>query len=293
MPDWNDYGAYGIGSDVYGGPPMGGLGGLLQQVMLQHGLLQPIGQQRWLQPLAQQSRPGSGVGLETHPGLGIGPVPYVSSPPIQPQQSPFSNQGAPSPANADPDFRELRRVANQEEGPDGYAGNEPNEPKDPDSSGTPYDFSYGGDVSDATPATAEVPTLPPNNDDGLDIPDFLRRQGDTPDTRPVPNTNSARDRWNGIWQRRGGDGGGGSGGGGGGGGSGGPGCKKERDRAQRICVDAFVNNWKSDYGVGPYYKESGEPWDVNDCKRGLISERCGGQRYERPKEPTTKRYPLD
>jgi hypothetical protein len=76
MPDWNDYDSYRYGPDIYGGPRMGGLGGLLQDVMLQHGLLQPTGQQQgWLLPVAQQSH-----GHETHPGLGIGQGPYGPSP---------------------------------------------------------------------------------------------------------------------------------------------------------------------------------------------------------------------
>lgn len=82
------------------------------------------------------------------------------------------------------------------------------------------------------------------------------------------------------------------GGGGGGGGDDEEDCKEENRRAREICIEAFANDWKSEYGVGPHYKSSGEPWNVDDCKRGLMSESCGGNRYDRPPPKKIKRYRL-
>ena len=58
----------------------------------------------------------------------------------------------------------------------------------------------------------------------------------------------------------------------GGGGNDQTGCEEERNEASNICRKAAANNWKSDYAVGPYKK----PWTIEDCMRGLVSERCGG-----------------
>ncbi len=67
------------------------------------------------------------------------------------------------------------------------------------------------------------------------------------------------------------------------GGSGGDddGCKEERRRAQDTCSDAYANGWRSDYDVGPYRKPDGTRWTVQDCVRGLVSERCGGNKIDR------------
>lgn len=68
-------------------------------------------------------------------------------------------------------------------------------------------------------------------------------------------------------------------------------CIKEIREARKICTDAFVNGWKSDYGVGPYEKEFGGPWTIKDCMRGFISQRCGGNRHDNwvAKKPNAKK----
>lgn len=58
-------------------------------------------------------------------------------------------------------------------------------------------------------------------------------------------------------------------------------CKDEIRRAREICTEAFANGWKGDYGLGPYKAASGEPWSIQDCMRGRISERCGGNPVDR------------
>ena len=58
-------------------------------------------------------------------------------------------------------------------------------------------------------------------------------------------------------------------------------CKEERRNAREVCADAFANGWKSDHDVGPYRTSSGKPWSIEDCMRGFISERCGGNATNR------------
>jgi len=53
-------------------------------------------------------------------------------------------------------------------------------------------------------------------------------------------------------------------------------CKEEIRNARRICAKAYGNGWESDHDVGPYSKPDGSDWTVQDCMRGLTSERCGG-----------------
>lgn len=53
-------------------------------------------------------------------------------------------------------------------------------------------------------------------------------------------------------------------------------CKTEIRRAREICTEAYANGWESDHDVGPYSKPDGSRWTPQDCMRGLISERCGG-----------------
>jgi hypothetical protein len=55
-------------------------------------------------------------------------------------------------------------------------------------------------------------------------------------------------------------------------------CEEERRTARRICREAFANDWKSDYDVGPYRKPGSGQWTIEDCMRGLISEKCGGNK---------------
>jgi RHS repeat-associated protein len=97
-----------------------------------------------------------------------------------------------------------------------------------------------------------------------------------PDVTPVPP--GVFDEWkkhaqagiNGLWNfcRRiiSGDGGGGPD----------PDCKDEIREAREICTEAYANGWSSDHDVGPYSKPDGGQWTIQDCMRGLISERCGG-----------------
>jgi len=54
------------------------------------------------------------------------------------------------------------------------------------------------------------------------------------------------------------------------------GCAEEIRKAREICVEAFANGWRSDHNVGPYRKPGGGRWTIQDCMRGLTSERCGG-----------------
>jgi RHS repeat-associated protein len=62
----------------------------------------------------------------------------------------------------------------------------------------------------------------------------------------------------------------------GGGGDDDDGCKKEIEDARRVCTEAYANDWVSDYPVGPFSKRGKEKWTIQDCMRGLISKRCGG-----------------
>jgi hypothetical protein len=86
---------------------------------------------------------------------------------------------------------------------------------------------------------------------------------------------------------------GGNRGGGGGGRRSDEECRKEWKRAQEICVDAYANGtvgdlfkkWKSNFATGPFPTLNGEPWDINDCKRGFVSKDCGGNEYEEPPSP--------
>ena len=53
-------------------------------------------------------------------------------------------------------------------------------------------------------------------------------------------------------------------------------CKEEIRKAREICTRAYANGWRSDSDVGPYKKPAGGQWTIQDCMRGLISQRCGG-----------------
>jgi hypothetical protein len=59
----------------------------------------------------------------------------------------------------------------------------------------------------------------------------------------------------------------------GGGGDGEYDCEKERKKALEICSQLYD---KSVYDTGPYRNPSGRPWNLQDCMRGFMSERCGG-----------------
>ncbi len=59
-----------------------------------------------------------------------------------------------------------------------------------------------------------------------------------------------------------------------------PDCRKEREEAAIDCADAAANGWRGIYGTGPYKKRSPGPWTIEDCIRGRVSQRCGGNRVD-------------
>jgi hypothetical protein len=65
----------------------------------------------------------------------------------------------------------------------------------------------------------------------------------------------------------------------------GPGCKKEWETARKNCAD-WITQSDPPPGVTAGYK------DIEDCARGVVSERCGGNQYEREPEKPPKRYRL-
>lgn len=147
-------------------------------------------------------------------------------------------------------------------------------------------------VSDnsAQPAGEEKPGKQPATplpDHHLDIPEFLLRQ-------PEPEPVKPEKKWTDLPPAnfRGGGNYGGNRGGGGGRKSDEE-CRKEWERAHKICVEAFENGtigdifkrWKSNFATGPFPKPNNEPWDVNDCKPGFVTEDCGGNDYERAPPP--------
>jgi hypothetical protein len=67
----------------------------------------------------------------------------------------------------------------------------------------------------------------------------------------------------------------------GGGGDKDPDCEEEIRAAREACIEAYANGWKGDFGAGPYRKRSGGPWTIQDCMRGRISERCGGNKIDK------------
>jgi len=149
-------------------------------------------------------------------------------------------------------------------------------------------------VSDGSvrPAAEENPAKQPARplaDDPLDIPLFLRRQRE-PESATSQNRQADSPPSN---VGGGGNSGGNRGGGGGGGRKSDEECRREWKRAHEVCVEAFANGtvgdifkkWKSNYSTGPFPKLNDEPWDVNDCKKGFVSEDCGGSDYERPPPP--------
>jgi hypothetical protein len=142
------------------------------------------------------------------------------------------------------------------------------------------------------PTGEEKPSKPPViplPDHHLDIPEFLLRQPEPEPAKPDEKLTVLPS----VSVGGGGNYGRNPGGGGGGGRKSDEQCRKEWERAHEICVDAFVNGtigdiikrWKSDYATGPFPKPNNEPWDVNDCKPGFVSEDCGGKEYERAPPP--------
>ena len=55
---------------------------------------------------------------------------------------------------------------------------------------------------------------------------------------------------------------------------------RERVAAREICTEAYADGWKSKYNVGPYKTNTGKPWTIQDCMKGLISARCGGNKLD-------------
>jgi hypothetical protein len=54
-------------------------------------------------------------------------------------------------------------------------------------------------------------------------------------------------------------------------------CKKEKEDAIEKCSSPWENNVND---TGPYKKEGGAPWNMNDCIRGFMSEKCGGNQRD-------------
>lgn len=219
-----------------------------------------------LPPEPPGNRPGS------QPPWILGPAILKEERERQPGRS---NQGGRATQELDPNFRSLTR----------FLGSEGDQ--------------IVSESSVQTTGEEKPRTIPgiPLPDDHLDIPEFLRRRA-APEPTDINAERKRTDMPPGM--SGGGSGNGGSGGGGGGGREWDEECKQERKNALKVCVDAFANGlrgdglrWKSDYDVGPYQKPAGKPpWDVRDCMRGLMSEICYGNLYERPPEPQVKRYSL-
>ncbi|MCK1393647.1 hypothetical protein [Bradyrhizobium sp. 1] len=197
-----------------------------------------------------------------------GQPPWIVGPPIlgkeQERRTGTSNQELQPKAKVDPDFRRLTRFQGSEG--DQIVSENSVQPT-------------GEEKPRRTPGT-------PLPDDFPDIPEFLRRR---PEPEPAKPDKKSTDLPSAGFR------GGGNYGGnrGGGGRKSDEQCRKEWDRAHEVCVDAFVNGtigdiikrWKSDYATGPFEKPNNEPWDVNDCKPGFVSEDCGGKEYERAPPP--------
>lgn len=70
------------------------------------------------------------------------------------------------------------------------------------------------------------------------------------------------------------------------------GCMEEREQARKECKQADASGWKGDWGLGPYKNpRTKKVWSIKDCERGRVSERCGGNRVDRPNgKPKKRRY---
>ena len=107
--------------------------------------------------------------------------------------------------------------------------------------------------------------------DDLSIPDFLRRTTGPKDKAPERDEYRPKIIGGGIGRGNGGAGGGG------GRGNDDDGCDDEISKMRKICIEAYGNDWRSNYKVGPYRKSSGGRWTPQDCLKGLVSKRCGGE----------------
>jgi hypothetical protein len=125
--------------------------------------------------------------------------------------------------------------------------------------------------------------------DDLSIPDFLRRTTEVND-KPQQEEYRPKIIGGGV-----GGGNGRAGGGGNGGGNDDDGCDDEIRKMRQICIDAYGDGWngnytawRSNYKVGPYRKRSGGRWTPQDCLKGLVSKRCGGENPD--DEENKKKY---
>jgi hypothetical protein len=73
-----------------------------------------------------------------------------------------------------------------------------------------------------------------------------------------------------------------------------PECAKIIKKAREECSEAFANDWKGTPHLGPYKNPDGSPWDVSDCARGIIPERCRpqGNPVTHSPPPKVKRFNL-
>ena len=65
-----------------------------------------------------------------------------------------------------------------------------------------------------------------------------------------------------------------------GGGGNDDGCKEEREAAREACIKEFADGWRGNNVHGPFKTPDGTPWSIRDCVRGLVSERCGGNKID-------------
>jgi hypothetical protein len=281
--------AYGSDSGIYGGQRAGGLLGLMQEVMAQQGLRQ---QGADFGSMRQQN---SGAYGDAPPGGLLGRLLALQA--SQPQQPPVgANDGQMPPAAPDPNFRQLSRRINIR--PQGTldSSDRPDDQSSPsyypssaDSTSLAASPSAAGQDAvsfrgyGSTPAPMRIadasmmlpgaqgfrgigiPVPIPSKDPGPipqipmpHLPEWWRNLGAI--VQLLPNIVLKRD-----------DGGGGEG----------RDCNEEIREARKICIEAYANGWKSDHDVGPYKTSSGKPWSIQDCMRGLISERCGGNAIEK------------
>jgi hypothetical protein len=72
------------------------------------------------------------------------------------------------------------------------------------------------------------------------------------------------------------------------GGGGDDGCKQEKDDAHEKCLKQFEGGWPGNSVYGAFKRPD---WSMNDCIRGLVSERCRGNDvdYGRDKDGKSRR----
>lgn len=230
---------------------------------------------------APAEAPSSRPPLGQPPRGGGSQPPWIVGPAVlqgERKQLPLSDRDRNNPREPDPNYRGLTRVRQQGTEGDDIVNELAQYPE------------VGEDNPPAKPGS-------PLRDDHLDIPEFLRRQ-----STPESSDSNREKKWTDLPSadfRGGGNYNGNRGGGRGGGNEWSEECKKERKWARDICIDAYgkgligdvIKRWNSNYDTGPYKKEFGR-WTIDDCKRGLISKDCGGNRIPEPPPPEVKRYNL-